>query len=155
MEVPGGVERRRHRRPLAVHAEGRRVAAHARARRVPGCVRRRPGGRKGGDLMIRPEIDRDDTVRDLLRQPRPEAVDAARVARVRRAVHAAWRDAADGTRIWKRRVAIAAAAVLVFSITPTLVNWLRDRGVPQATDSIASTLFATSEVVFQHNGPAR
>ena len=33
--------------------------------------------------MIRPD-DRDATVRDLLRQPRPGAVDAARAARVRR-----------------------------------------------------------------------
>ena len=104
--------------------------------------------------MIRPD-DRDDTVRELLRQPRPEAVDAARAARVRRAVHAAWRDAADGTSIWKRGVAIAAAAVLVFAIAPTLVNWLRERRAPQATAPIASTLFATSEVVFQHDGPAR
>ena len=48
--------------------------------------------------MIGPD-DRDETVRNLLRQPRPEAVDAARAARVRRAVHEAWRDAADGTRI--------------------------------------------------------
>jgi Tfp pilus assembly protein FimT len=104
--------------------------------------------------MIRPE-DRDGAMRDLLRQPRPAAVDAARAARVRRAVHAAWRDTANGTRIWKRGLAIAAAAVLVVSITPTFLNWLRERSVPQATDPIASTLFATREVVFQHNGPAR
>jgi FecR protein len=102
--------------------------------------------------VIRPE-DRDDTVRNLLRQPRPDAVDAARAARVRRAVYAAWRDAAHRTGIWKRGVAIAAAAVLVLSITPTLVNWLRARA-PQATAPIASMLFATSEVVFQHNWPA-
>jgi ferric-dicitrate binding protein FerR (iron transport regulator) len=91
----------------------------------------------------------------LLRQPRPAAVDAERAARVRRAVHAAWRDNADRSRIWKRGVVFAAvAAVLVFSLTLTLVNWLRDRSTPQATYPIASTLFATSEVVFQHNWPA-
>ena len=98
--------------------------------------------------MIRPD-DRDDTMRDLLRQPRPEAVDAARAARVRRAVHAAWRDTANRTGIWQRRVAITAAAALVFAVALTLVNWLRERGAPQATAPIASTLFATSEVVFQ------
>jgi ferric-dicitrate binding protein FerR (iron transport regulator) len=97
--------------------------------------------------MIRTD-DRDDTVRNLLRQPRPAAVDAARAARVRRAVHAAWKDAADRTGIWKRAVAMAAAAMLLFAITPTLVNWLRERVAPQATAPIASTLFATSEVVF-------
>ena len=104
--------------------------------------------------MIRPD-DRDAAVRDLLRQPRPAAVDAARAARVRPAVHAAWKDAADGTRNWKRGVAIAAAAVLVFAIALTLVNWLRERGAPQAAAPIASTLFVTSEVVFQHDGQAR
>ena len=103
--------------------------------------------------MIRPH-DRDATVRDLLRQPRPAAVDAARAARVRAAVHAAWRDSAHGRGIWKWGVAIAAAAVLVVAITPALVNWLRDRAAPQATAPIASTLFASSEVAFEHNGPA-
>jgi ferric-dicitrate binding protein FerR (iron transport regulator) len=101
--------------------------------------------------MIRPD-DRDDTVRNLLRQPRPAAVDAARAARVRRAVHAAWTDATDGTRIWRRGAAIAAAAVLVFAIALTLVNWLREHRAPRAIAPIASALFATSEVVFQ---PAR
>jgi ferric-dicitrate binding protein FerR (iron transport regulator) len=101
--------------------------------------------------MIRPD-DRDDAMRDLLRRPRPEAVDAARAARVRRAVHAAWQDtAAAGTPHWKRGVAIAAAAVLVFAIALTLVNRLRESSVPQATAPIASTLFATAEVVFAHN----
>jgi hypothetical protein len=104
--------------------------------------------------MIRQD-DRDDAMRDLLRQPRPSAVDAVRAARVRRAVHAAWKDAADGTRNWKRGVAIAAAAVLVFAIALTLVTWLRERGAPQAAAPIASTLFITSEVVFEHDGQAR
>jgi ferric-dicitrate binding protein FerR (iron transport regulator) len=112
--------------------------------------------------MIRPD-DRDDpddpdgAMRELLRQPRPLADDAVRAARVYRAVHAAWRDTADGTRNWRRGVAIAAAAVLVFSVGAiglTLVNRLRERGAPQAAAPIASTLFVTSEVVFQHDGQA-
>ena len=85
--------------------------------------------------MIRP-ADPDAAVRDLLRQPRPEAIDAARAARVRPAVHAAWKDATDGTRNWKRNwkrgVAMAAAAVLVSAVALTLVSSLRERGVPQA-----------------------
>jgi ferric-dicitrate binding protein FerR (iron transport regulator) len=104
--------------------------------------------------MIRPD-DRDDAMRELLRQPRPLADDAVRAARVYRAVHAAWRDTADGTRHWRRGVAIAAAAVLVVAIGLTLVNRLRERGAPQAAAPIASTLFVTSEVVFQHDGQAR
>src|SRR5829696_8339468 len=100
--------------------------------------------------MIGPD-DRDATVRDLLRQPRPAIVDAARAARVRPAVHAAWKEAAGGTRHWKRWVALAAAAVLVVAIALTLVNRLRERGAPQAAAPIASTLFASSEVVFQGN----
>jgi len=98
--------------------------------------------------VIRPD-DRDDLMRDLLRQPRPTAVDAARAARVRPAVHAAWKEAARGTRRWKRWAALAAAAVLVFAAALTLPNWRRERGAPQVSAPIASTLFATSEVVFQ------
>jgi ferric-dicitrate binding protein FerR (iron transport regulator) len=108
--------------------------------------------------MIRPD-DRDATVRDLLRQPRPSAVDAARAARVRPAVHAAWKDATDGTRSWKRHwkrgFAIAAAAVLVLAAALTLVNALRERGVAPAAAAVASTLFVTSEVVFEHEGQTR
>jgi hypothetical protein len=104
--------------------------------------------------MIRPD-DRDDTLRNLLRQPRPATVDAVRAARVRPAVHAAWRDAADRTAIWRRGVAIAAAAVLVFAVALTVVNWRRERVAPQATAPIASTLFATSEVIFHYHGQAR
>jgi ferric-dicitrate binding protein FerR (iron transport regulator) len=104
--------------------------------------------------MIRPD-DPDAAVRDLLRQPRPATVDAARAARVRRAVHAAWRDTADSTRTWRRFVAIAAAAVLVVAIGLTMVNRLRERGAGQVADPIASTLFVTSEVVFQHDGQAQ
>jgi ferric-dicitrate binding protein FerR (iron transport regulator) len=104
--------------------------------------------------VISPD-DRDDFMRDLLRQPRPDTVDAARAARVRRAVHAAWKDAADGTRYWKRGFAIAAAAVLVSAIALTLVYFLRERGAPQAAASLASTLYMTSEVVFEHDGQAR
>jgi len=100
--------------------------------------------------MIHSEVH-DDAMRDLFRYPRPAAVDAVRAARVRRAVHAAWKDAADSTPIWRRGGAIAAAAVLVFAIGLTLVNWLRERAAPQATAPIASTLFATSEVIFQGN----
>lgn len=111
--------------------------------------------------------DPDAVVRDLLRRPRPAAIDAARAARVRPAVHAAWKDAAHSTRNWQRgvrlrrfasparQVAIAAAAVLVVAIAVTLVNWLREPGAPQAAAPIASTLFVTSEVVFQHDGQAR
>src|SRR3954462_13622526 len=104
--------------------------------------------------MIRPD-DRDDAMRELLRQPRPLADDAVRAARVYRAVHAAWRDTADGTRPWRRGVALAAAAVLVVAIGLTLVNRLPGLGAPQAAAPIASTLFVTSEVVFQHDGQAR
>jgi ferric-dicitrate binding protein FerR (iron transport regulator) len=104
--------------------------------------------------MIRPD-DRDAAMRELLRQPRPLADDAARAARVYRAVHAAWRDTADRTRNWRRGVAIAAAAVLALAVGLTLVNRLRGRGAPQAAAPIASTLFVTSEVVFQHDGQAR
>jgi ferric-dicitrate binding protein FerR (iron transport regulator) len=103
--------------------------------------------------MIGPD-DRDATVRDLLRQPRPAAVDAARAARVRPAVYAAWKEAAGGTRRWKRWVALAAAAVLVFAIALTLVN-RPEPGAPQAAVPIASTLFVTSEVVFQQDEQAR
>jgi ferric-dicitrate binding protein FerR (iron transport regulator) len=101
--------------------------------------------------MIRPD-DPDAAVRALLRQPRPAAVDAARAARVRHAVHAAWKGAAGGTRNWKRVVALAAAAVLVFAAALTLVNGLR--GAPGAAAPIASTVFVTSEVLFQHEGQA-
>src|SRR3954469_6508792 len=104
--------------------------------------------------MIRPD-DRDDAMRELLRQPRPLADDAVRAARVYRAVHAAWRDTTDRTRRWRRGVAIAAAAVLVIAIGLTLVNRLRERGAPQAAAPMASTLFVTSEVVFQLDGQAR
>jgi ferric-dicitrate binding protein FerR (iron transport regulator) len=104
--------------------------------------------------MIRPD-DRDATVRDLLRQPRPGAVDAARAARVRPAVHAAWKDATGGTRRWKRNLALAAAAVLVFATAVTLVNWQREPGAPTAAGPVASTLFVSSEVVVQHDGVAR
>jgi len=102
--------------------------------------------------------DRDDAMRQLLRQPRPSAVDPVRTARVYRAVHAAWRDTADGTRHRRRAFAIAAAAVLVVAIGAiglTFVNWPHEDGAPQAAAPIASTLFVTSEVVFQHDGQAR
>ena len=100
--------------------------------------------------------DPDAMVRDLLRQPRPAGVDAARAARVRPAVHAAWKDAAGGRRNWKRWVALAAAAVLVLAISLPLANWLRERGTEQqAAATVASTLFVTSEVVFEHGGQAR
>ena len=109
--------------------------------------------------MTRPDDD-DDTVRDLLRRPRPAAVDAARAARVRPAVHAAWKDAAGGTRSWKRGIAIAAAAVLVVAMALPLVNWLRERAAPQAATPqaagpLASTLFVTSGVVFEDDGQPR
>jgi ferric-dicitrate binding protein FerR (iron transport regulator) len=104
--------------------------------------------------MIRPD-DPDAVVRDLLRQPRPRAVDSARAARVRPAVHAAWKDAAGRTRYWKRGFTIAAAAVLVSAIALTLANSLRERGAPQAAAPLASSLFITSEVVFEHDGQAR
>ncbi|HYE86183.1 MAG TPA: hypothetical protein VEA16_07500, partial [Vicinamibacterales bacterium] len=97
--------------------------------------------------MIDPQ-DSDDTVRHLLRQVRPDAVDAARAARVRHAVHAAWKDAADRRRrAWKLAVAIAAAAVLAVALTPMAVKWVRERGAQPAVP-VASTLFATGEVVF-------
>ena len=104
--------------------------------------------------MNRPD-DPDAVVRDLLRQPRPAAVDAARAARVRLAVHTAWKETAAETRNWKRWVAIAAAAVLVVAISLPLVNWLRERGASPSAAPIASTLFVTSEVAFQHEGQTR
>ena len=66
--------------------------------------------------MILPD-DRDDAMRELLRLPRPSGVDAARAARVRRAVHAAWRDTADRARNRRRGFAIAAATVLGVAVT--------------------------------------
>ena len=104
--------------------------------------------------MIRPD-DRDDAMRELLRQPRPLADDAVRPARVYRAVHAAWRDTANHTRNRRRAAWIAAvAAVLIVAIGLTLVNRARERGASPAAP-IASMLFVTSEVVFQHDGQAR
>jgi ferric-dicitrate binding protein FerR (iron transport regulator) len=103
--------------------------------------------------MNRPD-DPGAMVRDLLRQPRSAAVDAARAARVRVAVHAAWKDTADRSRNWKRVMTLAAAAVLVSAIGLTLLNW-RERGAPQAAAPIASALFVTSEVVFEHDGQPR
>jgi ferric-dicitrate binding protein FerR (iron transport regulator) len=90
-----------------------------------------------------------------LRQPRPAPIDAARAARIRAAVHAAWKDAADGTRSWKRSVAIAAAAVLVFALALTVANRQRERGASPSAAPIATALFVTSEVVFQDAGQAR
>jgi ferric-dicitrate binding protein FerR (iron transport regulator) len=104
--------------------------------------------------MNRPD-DRDDAMRELLRQPRSSAVDPVRTARVYRAVHAAWQDTADRTRNRRRGVAIAAAAVFVAAIGLTVANWPRERAAPQAAAPVASTLFVTSEVVFQHDGQAR
>jgi ferric-dicitrate binding protein FerR (iron transport regulator) len=98
--------------------------------------------------VIRPD-DRDDLMRELLRQPRPDTVDAARAARVRHAVHAAWRDAGNGRATWKWSIAIAATVLLAVSIAPAVVTWLRERGAPPVTAPAAATLFATSEVVFE------
>ena len=103
--------------------------------------------------MNRPD-DPDAVVRDLLRQPRPGQVDAARAARVRPAVHAAWKQASSPTRNWKQYVALAAAAVLIFAVSLPLVNRLLQRA-PRAGNPVASTLFVTSEVVFQYDGQAR
>src|SRR6185503_3532748 len=104
--------------------------------------------------MIRPD-DREDLFRDLLQQPRPAAVDAVRAARVRHAVHSAWQDATVGVGLSRRRVEIAVAAMIVLSMALTLVNWWRDRGVPDATEPAAFALFATGDVVFEHQWPAR
>lgn len=101
--------------------------------------------------MNRPD-DPDAVVRDLLRRPRPVSFDAARAARVRPAVHAAWQEAGAGPRSWKRSVALAAAAVLVLAVALPIVNRLRARA---AAAPIASTLFVTSEVVVHHDGQAR
>lgn len=103
--------------------------------------------------MIRSD-DPDAVVRELLRQPRPTTVDPARAARVRPAVHAAWKESAAGTRSWKRWVAGAVAAVLVFAMALTLVNRLREGGSVTAAP-LASTLFISSEVVVEHNGQSR
>jgi hypothetical protein len=104
--------------------------------------------------MNRPD-DPDVMVRDLLRQPRPVVVDAARAARVRAAVHTAWKDAANDTRNWKRRVALAVAAMLLVAIAVTLVRSGPEPGIPPAAAPIASTLFVTSDVIFEHGGQAR
>ena len=98
--------------------------------------------------------DPDDVVRDLLRQAPPSAVDAARAARVRAAVHDAWKDAAAGERRRKRRVMLAIAAVFVSAIALTLVSALRERAVPTPATAMASTLFLTGDVVFEHDGQA-
>ena len=100
---------------------------------------------------MNPSDDPDAVVRDLLRHARPANVDAARAARVRTAVHAAWKDSARGTRHWKRAFALAAAAVLCVAIALTVVDRMRERGIPPAAAPIASTLFATGEVVFALN----
>ena len=105
--------------------------------------------------------ERDDAMRQLLRQPRPSAVDGVRTERVYRAVHAAWRDTADRSRNRRRRFVLAAAAVLVIAVGAigaiglTFVKGQRQRAAPQAAAPIASTLFVTSEVEFQHDGQAR
>ena len=104
--------------------------------------------------MNRPD-DPDAVVRGLLREPRPAAVDAERAARVRAAVHAAWKDSAAGTRHWQRYLAMAAAAVLFVAIAVTLVNRLREREAPPGTAPIASMLFVTSEVMLQRDGQQR
>ena len=104
--------------------------------------------------MNRPD-DPDAVMRELLRQPRPAAVDAARAARVRPAVHAAWKEAASGTRSWKRYVPLAAAAVIVFAIAVTMSYRPRPRPLPRPAAPIASTLFVTSQVMFQHDGQPR
>src|SRR5204862_1885529 len=104
--------------------------------------------------MIHPD-DRDDAIRDLLRQTRPSAVDAVRAARVRVAVHAAWRDTTKRTWSWRRAVPMAAAALLVVAAALTLATRLRDRGTAPAAAPIASTLFAAGEVVIQHDGQVR
>lgn len=106
--------------------------------------------------MNRPD-DPDAVVRELLRQPRPASVDAdhaLRAARVRTAVHAAWKDSAAEARSWKKYVAIAAAAVFVFAVGVTLVNRLTER-VATPPASLASTLFVASDVIFQYDGQAR
>jgi hypothetical protein len=104
--------------------------------------------------------DPDDVVRDLLRQA-PPAVDAARAARVRAAVHGAWQEAAGAAgvaaaaRRRKQRVLLAVAAVLVSAVGLTLVNALRERAVQPPVTAIASSLFLTGEVVFEHDGQTR
>ena len=91
--------------------------------------------------MIGPD-DRDDAMRELLRQP---------AERTRNPIGAIL----CNSRHWRRAVAIAAAVALVVAIGVTLVNRLRERGAPQAAAPIASTLFVTSDVRFQLDGPAR
>lgn len=103
--------------------------------------------------------DPDAVVRELLRQPRPVAVDDARAARVRGAVHAAWKDSAAAPPNWRRNwshtAALAAAAVLAVAIAFTVVNRVRDSGAPSAVAPIASTLFVSDDVMFQVEGQSR
>lgn len=100
--------------------------------------------------------DPDAEVRDLLRQPRPAIVDPDRAARVRPAVHAAWKEAA-GMRpprfaTLARPVVLAIAAVLVIALALPLVNSLRGRRIPQLATPVASTLFVTTEVIVHRDG---
>src|SRR5688500_13167619 len=106
---------------------------------------------------MKPAEDPDAVVRDLLRQAPPSGVDAARAARVRAAVHDAWQDAAvisagAGARRRNRRVMLAIAAVFVSAVALTLLSLLRERAVPAPAAAMASTLFLTSEVVFEQDG---
>ena len=104
--------------------------------------------------MNRPD-DPDATMRELLRQPRPARIDAERAARVRPAVHAAWKEASGRTRSWQRHLALAAAAILVLALGLTLVNRMRDGGASTDGAPVASMGFATSAVVFEYDGEAR
>lgn len=98
--------------------------------------------------MIRPD-DPDAEVRELLRQPRPIAVDAARAARVRPAVHAAWKHSSASPRYWKRYALLAAALVIVVTGV-LLLDSRRESRIPIATAS-----FVTDDVVFRHDGETR
>lgn len=99
--------------------------------------------------------DPDDVVRDLLRQAPSSAVDPARAAGVRAAVHDAWQEAAAGERRRKHRVILAVAAVLVSAVALTLVNVLRERAVPVPLQAMASTLFLTGDVSVENDGQTR
>ena len=109
------------------------------------------------------EPDREDVVRDLLRQARPAPVDPVRAARVRRAVRAAWleQQAPRQVRTWwpGRRTswigaAAAAAALIVIAV---LVRRPGDQGaqpVMSTTEPAGSVIFVTGAVTVRPAGAA-
>jgi ferric-dicitrate binding protein FerR (iron transport regulator) len=99
--------------------------------------------------------DREDLVRDLLRQARPAPVDPVRAARVRQAVRAAWLEQQTPrptVRPWWIGAAVAAAAMVVVYV---MVGRPGDGGtgrVPPTPVIVASTTFVTGSVTVRLAG---